>query len=62
MVDWWNSYMPTLTGSYVPVNVMTPIIDSGYLNSAYAQSDGIHPNVSGYAAIGEYISSKGYAA
>jgi lysophospholipase L1-like esterase len=28
-----------------------------YVNPAYTQSDGVHPNVAGYTAYGNYIAS-----
>lgn len=62
MTTWWGSNMPTLTGSFVPVNIMTPIVDgSGYMTSGLTQSDGIHPTPSGYEDIGQYIVAQGYA-
>ena len=34
MTTWWGTNMPTLTGAFVPVNIMTPIVDgSGYMTS-----------------------------
>lgn len=56
MKTWWDSYRPGLTGLYGAIDTMVPLVDGGgVLDTALAQSDGIHPNLAGYAALGAYL-------
>lgn len=56
MTTWWTTYANTLSGNYMAIDIMAPIIDgSGYMQSSLTQSDGIHPTAAGYAAIGARI-------
>lgn len=58
MTTWWNANASTLSGSYLAVNVMTPIMDAnGFMQTGLTQSDGIHPTAAGYELIGNAIES-----
>lgn len=56
-LDWWNNYRPTLSNVYQAIDINQPVIDSGtgYIDAAYCETDGIHPNEAGYIAIGTYV-------
>lgn len=56
MTTWWSVNADALSGDYMAIDIMAPIIDgSGYMQSSLTQSDGIHPTAAGYAAIGTHI-------
>lgn len=58
MRGWWDVNMTQMSGTFTPINIMNPIIDSnGFMSDSLTQSDKIHPTVSGYKLIGEYISN-----
>jgi lysophospholipase L1-like esterase len=54
MLDWWDNYKPTVTGAAGFIDIMQPVLSSGFLDAAKA-ADGIHPNVTGYEDIGDHI-------
>lgn len=54
MLNWWDTSKDSV-GAFSAINIMTPIISSGYMADALTQSDKIHPTPSGYQAIGEYL-------
>lgn len=57
--QWWREYRCTLTGVYRCINPMVALRDStGYMDTAYTQSDGTHPNVAGYTRMGKYMAGK----
>ena len=59
MTTWWSTNAGSLTGDYLAINVMTPLLDgSGFMQSGLTQSDGIHPNVAGYTAMGALIDAE----
>jgi lysophospholipase L1-like esterase len=59
MQDWWNTESPAITGTAGKIDVMQAVMDvGGVLNPTLAQSDGIHLNVSGYAALGAYVAAQ----
>jgi lysophospholipase L1-like esterase len=60
MKDWWDNYLGTVTDHYSSLDIMTPILDSGYMDDSLTQSDDIHPNVNGHTEIGEYIAAQPY--
>lgn len=61
MLDWWTTYLPTVSGQYSAIDIMDPVRVSGdFQDPAVTQSDGIHPTPAGYELIGEYIASKPY--
>lgn len=54
--EWWEDYMPTLTGVACSIDIMVPMINAdGYMATNLTQSDGIHPKTIGYTRIGDYI-------
>lgn len=56
MTTWWSTNAASLSGNYMAIDIMAPIIDgSGFMQSSLTQSDGIHPTAAGYAAIGARI-------
>lgn len=55
MKDWWDNYKPTVTGASGFIDIMQPVLASGFLDAGLAQADGIHPNVAGYTLIGDLI-------
>lgn len=58
--NWWNNDMLRLTGvdAYYDISIPVQVSNSNnFMASGSSQSDGIHPNPTGYAAIGAYISS-----
>jgi len=56
MRSWWTSQMPTLTGVVAAIDIMQPVkIGDDFMSPGLTQSDGIHPNVQGYTAIGQLI-------
>lgn len=58
MTTWWATYAASLSGSYIPINIMSPLIDgSGFMQIALTQPDGIHPTPAGYEAVGNFIES-----
>lgn len=58
MTTWWATYAASLSGSYTPINIMSPLIDgSGFMQTGLTQSDGIHPTAAGYEAVGNFIES-----
>lgn len=57
---WWNSFEPTITGLSAAINSMVPLLIStgtGYQDPALSQSDGLHPNIAGYTAMGNYYNT-----
>lgn len=60
MLDWWDNYRPTLTDLYSSIDIMQPLLDSGFMADALTQSDDIHPNTSGYEDIGQLIAAQPY--
>jgi lysophospholipase L1-like esterase len=56
-LDWWDNYLPTITDHYMSIDVMQPMLDAGFQDAALTEADGIHPNLAGYTAIGEYIAN-----
>ena len=52
---WWNSYRPGLTGVNRAIDIAAAVNSGGFESASLAQSDGLHPNVAGYQAIGDYI-------
>ncbi len=60
MTDWWENYLPTLTGRYTAIDIMQAVMGtSGFQDAALTQSDGIHPTPTGYELIGELIAAEG---
>lgn len=57
MKDWWDNYMPSLTGVEEAIDIMAPLNVGNFMNASLAESDGIHPTAYGYQAIGEMIAS-----
>jgi lysophospholipase L1-like esterase len=57
MLDWWTnpSYRPSLSGLAGSIDIMQPLLSSGFQSAALTESDGLHPTAAGYQAIGEYI-------
>lgn len=57
MQNWWDNSSQDV-GADVTIDISTPVLDEdGYMNVAITQSDGIHPNIDGYAAIAMYINN-----
>lgn len=57
MLEWWNTYRPTLSGTFTEVDIMQPLLSGGYMSAALTQADNIHPTPSGYVAIAAPISA-----
>lgn len=57
MKDWWDNYMPSLTGVEEAIDIMAPLNAGNFMNASLTESDGIHPTANGYKAIGEMIAS-----
>lgn len=56
MRTWWTTSMPSLTGVIAAIDIMQPIkVSDDFMNASLTQSDGIHPNIAGYTAIGQLI-------
>ncbi|WP_432783741.1 GDSL-type esterase/lipase family protein [Pseudomonas corrugata] len=55
--SWWDSYSSQISGVDYLVDVMAAMKnqDDWYVNPAYAGSDGVHPNVAGYTAMGSAL-------
>lgn len=56
MKDWWDANKDVV-GAFSVVNIMESLQVSNFMDPAYTQSDGIHPNPSGYALIGAQLSA-----
>lgn len=55
---WWDTHRPTLTNLYGSIDTMYALGQSdGYCDASLIQSDGAHPNVAGYTAMGKLFSS-----
>lgn len=52
---WWSTSRSTLKGVYSYFDIAAAIGSGGFQSPALTQSDGIHPNPAGYAAIGALI-------
>lgn len=59
MRDSWDNYLPTITGLATKIDTMTPLMDpeTGFMAAALTDADSIHPNISGYTALGQYVAS-----
>lgn len=56
MLDWWDNYRTTLSPQpEAAIDIMQPLLDSGFQDAARTESDGLHPTAAGYEDIGEYI-------
>jgi lysophospholipase L1-like esterase len=57
--DWWDNYSQTLTSvdRYIDINEAVKDPAGGGEIDSSMTSDGVHPNISGYGAIGNYISA-----
>ncbi|AXY41589.1 LamG-like jellyroll fold domain-containing protein [Halomonas sp. JS92-SW72] len=54
--DWWENYRSQVTGVYQAIDVMAALADgAGYIDPAYCESDGIHPNAAGFGVMGDYF-------
>jgi lysophospholipase L1-like esterase len=60
MLDWWDNYRPGLSSLYGSLDIMQPILSGGFMAAGLTQPDNIHPNVSGYTAIGAAIAAQPY--
>lgn len=58
--DWWVNYRGGLTDVYQEIDIMQSVVDgvTGYIDTAYCESDGVHPNLSGYTQIGQYMEAQ----
>lgn len=52
---WWGTNRATLQGLKWAIDIMQPLLSSGFQSAALTQSDGIHPTVAGYTEVGEYV-------
>lgn len=60
--EWWDDYMPTLTGLQATVDTMGALRDpQGYADAALTQSDNVHPTPTGYRRMGQWIAALPYA-
>jgi lysophospholipase L1-like esterase len=60
--EWWDDYMPTLTGLEGTIDIMGGLKDpAGYADTVLTQSDNVHPNVVGYGRMGQWIAALPYA-
>ena len=58
MKDWWDTDRVELTGVYLSVDIMQPVItEDGFLNPSLAQADKVHLTVAGYAAVGAMLTA-----
>lgn len=56
MRTWWTTNLAAVTGLAEKIDIMHPIaVADDFMDSSLTQSDGIHPNVAGHTAIGQYI-------
>jgi lysophospholipase L1-like esterase len=56
MLDWWDNYRPTLSPQpELAIDIMQPMLDSGFQRASDTEADGLHPDAGGYQLIGEYI-------
>jgi len=58
--DWWEIELGNITGANIKIDWMegSGILSGGtYMDTAFTQSDGVHPNPTGYALLGDYIES-----
>jgi len=54
--EWWEDYRDQVS-PFSYLNPMTVLADgTGYLNPAYTEADGVHPNIAGHAVLGGFIS------
>jgi lysophospholipase L1-like esterase len=58
--EWWNDYSGDIERTSSKLDIMTGsgILDGNYMDTTYVESDGVHPNASGYELIGNYIESQ----
>ncbi len=60
--EWWTDYRPTLTGLAGSIDIMGSQKDpNGYADVLFTQSDNVHPNVTGYTRMGQWIAALPYA-
>lgn len=57
MLDWWDNYSGSLTGLTARINIMSPLLSGGFMDSGLTESDGIHPTAFGYEDIGQLIAA-----
>lgn len=55
MKTWWDTNKESV-GAFSAIDVMQPLLSGGFMGASYTQSDGIHPNPSGYGLMGALIS------
>jgi lysophospholipase L1-like esterase len=58
--DWWENNLSDITNVNIKIDWMegSGILSGGeYMDTAFTQSDGVHPNPTGYALLGNYIES-----
>lgn len=57
--DWWDNYRSQITDTYQMIDTMSALADvSGYIDPAYCESDGVHPNATGYGVMGDYFETQ----
>lgn len=59
MRDSWDNYLPAITGLTTKIDTMVPLVDpaTGFMAAALTDADSIHPNISGYTALGQYVAT-----
>lgn len=56
---WWDEESASMTGVSTLIDIMQPVRTASFFQrDELTETDNIHPNIAGYMAIGEYISSQ----
>jgi lysophospholipase L1-like esterase len=56
MLDWWNNFRPGMSPApTLSIDIMQPMLSSGFQRASDTEADGLHPDAGGYQLIGEYI-------
>jgi lysophospholipase L1-like esterase len=59
MLDWWDNDRPTLSPQPdLAIDIMQPMLDSGFQRASDSEADGVHPDAGGYQLIGEDIATR----
>jgi lysophospholipase L1-like esterase len=56
--NWWDTESAGIENVDIKIDWMQgTIMDGNYMDATYTQADGVHPNPTGYALLGNYIES-----
>jgi lysophospholipase L1-like esterase len=57
--NWWNTFSGAITDAFlIDIMLDSNILDGNYMNTIYTETDGVHPNVSGYTLIGNLVEAE----